>query len=234
MAKSGKMGLMKIKRWMVIVILAVFLLIIGFFLSVYFGYLDLAWFGFDRKIQSPAGQAEPEEEEKIEAKEWEDPAGFTFSYNKLMEINDNPEDEINYANLQLQMTDRSGEITITVNDTDYADINEWPESDEAVAGGSVLDTKVAGLSAKKISLPGNQRVITGFIDADKVLYLIGLDLGKDSSFWQKNYDLVLSSFEMIPLEGEAEDSLRLIETDMGGRDDSFGGEVIYEAEEIIE
>jgi len=219
---------------MIIVILVVFLLIIGLFLSVYFGYLDLAWLGFGRKIQSPAGQAEQEKEEKIEAKEWEDPAGFTFSYNKLMEINDNPEDEINYANLQLQMADRSGEITIIVNDSDYIDIDEWSESDETVAGGSVLDTKAAGLSAKKISLPGNQKVITGFIDADKVLYLVSLDLGKDSSFWQRNYDLVLSSFEMVPLEGEAEDSLRLIETDVGAEDDSFSGEVIYEVEEVIE
>ena len=228
---------MKIKKWMIIAILAVFLLIIGLFLSVYFGYLDLAWFGFDRKIQSPAGQAQPEEEEKIEAVVWEDPAGFIFSYNKLMEIKDNPEDEINYANLQLQMLDRSGEITIIVNDTDYADVDDWSENDEAAAGGSALGTKTAGLEAKKISLPGNQKVITGFIDADKVLYLVGLDLGKDSSFWQKNYDLVLSSFELIPLEGEAEDSLRLIETDLSGADggaDGFSGEVIYEAEEVIE
>jgi len=172
--------------------------------------------------------------DSIEAEQWEDPAGFSFSYNKLMEVNDNPEDEINYANLQLQMADRSGEITIIVNDTDYADIDEWSESDETVVGGSVLDTKVAGLSAKKISLPGNQKVISGFIDADGVLYLIGLDLGKDSSFWQRNYELILSSFELVPLEGEAEDSLRLIETDAGSGAEGFDGEVIYEAEEVIE
>ena len=225
---------MKIKKWMIIVILAVFFLIIGLFLSVYFGYLDLSLFGFGRGIQSPAGQVEQEEEEKVEAEERLDPAGFTFSYNKLMEINENPEDEINYANLQLQMADRSGEITIVVNDTDYADVDEWSEGDKAVAGGSVLDTNVAGLSAKKVSLPGNQKVITGFIDADQVLYLVGLDLGKDSSFWQRNYDLILSSFELTPLEGEADDSLRLVETAGDFEDDSFSGEVIYEAEEVIE
>ena len=219
---------------MVVVIVAVFLLSVSFSLSVYFGYLDLAWLGFDRKIQSPAGWAEPEKEERIEAEEWEDPAGFAFSYNKLMEINDNPEDEINYANLQLQMADRAGEITIIVNDTDYADINDWLENDETLAGGSVLDTKIAGLEAKKISLPGNQKVVSGFIDADKVLYLISLDLGKNSSFWQRNYDLVLSSFEMIPLEGEAEDSLRLVETEAAAGDDNFSGEVVYETEEVIE
>ena len=225
---------MKIKKWMIIVILAVFFLIIGLFLSVYFGYLDLSLFGFGRGIQSPAGQVEQEEEEKIEAEDRLDPAGFTFSYNKLMEINENPEDEINYANLQLQMADRSGEITIVVNDTDYADVDEWSEGDEMVVGGSVLDTNVAGLSAKKVSLPGNQKVITGFIDADQVLYLVGLDLGKDSSFWQRNYDLILSSFELTPLEGEADDSLRLVETAGDFEDDSFSGEVIYEAEEVIE
>ena len=225
---------MKIKKWMIIVILAVFFLIIGLFLSVYFGYLDLSLFGFGRGIQSPAGQVEQKEEEKIEAEERLDPAGFTFSYNKLMEINENPEDEINYANLQLQMADRSGEITIVVNDTDYADVDEWSEGDEMVVGGSVLDTNVAGLLAKKVSLPGNQKVITGFIDADQVLYLVGLDLGKDSSFWQRNYDLILSSFELTPLEGEADDSLRLVETVGDFEDDSFSGEVIYEAEEVIE
>jgi len=225
---------MKIKKWMIIVILAVLFLIVGLFLSVYFDYLDLSLFGFGRGIQSPAGQVEQKEEEKIEAEERLDPAGFTFSYNKLMEINENPEDEINYANLQLQMADRSGEITIVVNDTDYADVDEWSEGDEMVVGGSVLDTNVAGLLAKKVSLPGNQKVITGFIDADQVLYLVGLDLGKDSSFWQRNYDLILSSFELTPLEGEADDSLRLVETAGDFEDDSFSGEVIYEAEEVIE
>lgn len=225
---------MKVKRWMIVVISAVFFLIIGLFLSVYFGYLDLAWFGFGGKIRSPAGLEGPEKEETIEAKERFDPAGFTFSYNKLMEMDENPEDEINYANLQLQMADRSGEITIIVNDTDYADIDDWSENDEAVAGGSVLDTNVAGLLAKKISLPGNQEVVTGFIDADQVLYLVGLDLGKNTGFWQRNYNLILSSFKLVPLEGEAEDSLRLVETDVGGGDDNFSGEVIYEVEEVIE
>ena len=183
-----------------------------------------AWYKFGAKKQTTItllSSQTPKQEEKIETLGWKDPAGFSFSYNKEFKIDNHPEDEINYANLDLASPDHQGLINITVSD-----------SSDQIETGNSLDTQVANLAAKKVLLP--EGTVTVFSDSDKVTYKIKMDPQADKDFWNRNYDLILSSFKLIPIEGESEDSARL-QTSQSS-DEQTGGEegAIVEDEEVVE
>ncbi len=227
----------KIKKKLLLILVAVFFfLLAGASLLLQWGGFD--WLKNNKKVKQPILSDQEDSlalpEEKIETAKWEDPAGFSFSYNKELEFDKHPEDKVNYANLEFSFVGKKGIIKIIVNDSDYQDLDEWYENDKSVRKGSAIDTEVAGLKAKKVVVSQPiSRVVTAFIDADQVIYLLQLDPEGEDRFWQRNYDLILSSMELIPLEGESGESLRLleIEEDWGEGEE---GEVIVEPVEVVE
>jgi len=172
----------------------------------------LPWFRAEEKITNPLGVKEEKKEKfNFEWALWEDPAGFSFEYPRELEIDIHPEDESNYSFLTLSSKSRKGKIDIICNDTQYKDINEWLTEDSLVKQGNGLETKVASVSAQKVAL-GKGREIIAFIDWDEVIYVIDKTpfdsaQGKPAEvdFWQEIYSRVLSSFKLIPLEGESEE-----------------------------
>lgn len=189
----------------------------------------------DKSVSSLGPIIEEEEIGEISTTKWEDPAGFAFDYNQEFKIDDNPDDEINYANLDMTTEDKDGVINITVNDTEYEDVQEWVDEDDAVSGGSVLDTEIGGLQGKKVVLPGSSgEIISAIIDADQVIYLISLKTSDEEKYWQKNYETILSSFEMVPFEGEEEDSARFLEIETGTGEDFGGEDAVWLEEEVIQ
>lgn len=158
---------------------------------------------------------------------WEDPAGFSFEYPKSFEVNDHPEDENNYANLELTTSEKEGRIIIIVNDTEYADLDQWLEEEELIKDGNALGTEIASMSAKKVVLEEG-REVAGFIDWDQVIYTIDVS-GPDKEYWQEVYNHILSSFKLIPLEGESEESFY----EWLGDFDTSGADIV-EAVEVIE
>lgn len=226
----------KISKKLFLVLLGIFLLILALG-SALLEWGNLDWIKLDwlkgKKTDSSAKVEKEAEPEKIETADWQDPAGFSFSYNKILKIDDHPENEVNYAYLELTAPDKKGTIKIMVNDSEYSDLAEWFQNDKNVKDGNAIDTNIAGLPAKKVSLSGTEpKIVTAFMDADQVIYLIELKSEDEERFWQPNYDLILSSFKLIPLEGEQEGSLRLLEIEVG--EEEGGGEVIVEEEEVIE
>jgi len=202
-------------------ILLIILVLVYIFRDQLSGYLGIS----SSSDQIPQQEEKPEY--SFEWTWWEDAAGFAFEYPQSFEINDHPEDEINYANLELTSQDKSGRIIILVNDTEYADIEAWLENDELVKEGSGLGTEVASMSANKVVLKEG-REVAGFIDWDQVIYTVDVE-GEDKDYWQAVYDQILTSFKLIPLEGESQETF----TDwMGGFDTS--GVDIVEAMEVIE
>jgi hypothetical protein len=198
------------------------------------GYLDLATIigkGQPSEIIKPQA-TEVKPEEKILTQEWQDPAGFTFSYNQDLKINNHPEDEVNYANLELLQKDRQGSIMILVSDSRYANLEEWLKKDPALMNGNALETKIAGLVAKKVAV--GEKVFTGFFDSEGVFYLLVLNPKTETTFWRKNYELILESFKLTPYEGESKDSARLREAPATEEEEEDGGNVIYEEEEVVE
>ena len=145
----------------------------------------------------------PAEKFNFEWTEWQDPAGFAFEYPKTVELDSHPADETNYAFLELTAKDKAGKITITVNDSQYTDVDEWLENDELAKTGSSLETEIASTSARKVALEKG-REVAAFIDWDQVIYLVDCQ-AEDQDFWQSVYQHILSSFKLIPLEDESEE-----------------------------
>lgn len=131
---------------------------------------------------------------------WEDPAGFGFEYPEEIEINDHPEDEVNYAYLTFSHQDHSGKIIITCNDSEDEDIDGWLKNNKKIKGASALETEIASVSGRKLAL-GQGKEMTAFIDWDKVLYTIEIE-AQDQNYWQPVYKHILDTFELIPLKGE--------------------------------
>lgn len=177
---------------------------------------------------SPLGVQDQKETFNFKYKLWEDPAGFSFEYPEEIEIDIHPEDENNYSFLTLTSKDREGKLDIICNDSQYADINEWLEEDSLVKQGSGLETQIASVSGKRVAL-GNGREITAFIDWDEVIYIIDRTPESEVDYWQEIYSHLLSSFTLIPLEGETEEQFSQW---LGGFD--TGGMDVVEAVEIIE
>lgn len=182
-----------------------------------------------RQIRSPVGSQTEKVQEEVKQAKWESPAGFSFSYNEKLKLDSHPEDEENYASLTLTDEAKPGQIDILVNDFSYQSLDDWFSEDPQVAGGNMLDTSIASLPAKKVAL-GNSEVSI-FVDAENVYYAIWLKPDQDIDFWRENYNLILSSFTLIPYEGEEEDSTR-VEQATYEQEDEDGA--IYLPEETIE
>jgi len=156
----------------------------------------------DEESVSPLTERPMLQEEEFVLTSWEDPAGFSFDYPEILEIDLHEEDETNYAHLELTREDKEGRILIIANDSDYATLEEWLEEDKEVKDGISLDTEIAGVKAKRVASGGGKE-ITALIDLDQVIYqIIKEPEGEDS--WQQIYRIILYSFELIPLEGESE------------------------------
>jgi len=135
---------------------------------------------------------------------WEDPAGFSFDYPKEITIDNHPEDKQNYAWLELTKEGSKGKIILFCKNSQYSSIDQWAKKDKEVSKGNSLDTTIASASAKKVAL-GEESEIAAFIDPDAVIYTIKI-IPENESFWQEIYRRILSSFKLIPLEGESEKS----------------------------
>jgi len=171
---------------------------------------------------------------KIDTVDWEDPAGFSFSFDKSFKVDSHPDDEVNYSNLTFTKEGDSGIVQITVSDFKYKNLDDWLAKDTEAKLGAGLDTQISGINAKKVAI-GNG-LLLGLVDSDNVGYFLRLKPGSDEAYWQKSFNIILDSFKFTPYEGESSDSQRLQESfensDAGvsGADDN----VIYEPEEIIQ
>jgi len=170
---------------------------------------------------------------KIETADWDDPAGFSFSFDKSFKVDSHPDDEVNYSNLTFTKEGDSGVVQITVSDFKYKNLDDWLVKDTQAKLGAGLDTQVSGINAKKVAI-GNG-ILLGLVDSDNVGYFLQLKPGSDEAYWQKAFNIILDSFKFTPYEGESSDSLRLQES-LEDSDAGFGADdnVIYESEEVIE
>ena len=179
----------------------------------------IAFFWYKNRSREPLSPTEPgtmgqgrasdkntEEEKKTKFNwtVWEDPAGFSFEYPKETTINNHPEDKENYAWLELTKEGSKGKIAIFCKDSQHNNIDQWAKKDKEVSAGNSLNTTIASASAKKVAL-GEGKEIAAFIDPDAVIYTIKL-IPENETYWQEIYRRILSSFKLIPLEGETQET----------------------------
>ena len=77
----------------------------------------------------------------VESTTWNDPAGFSFQYPKNLTVDNNEDDDANYAHVELTNAAHPGNIIVWVSDLP----KKWPPE-----GGMSIDTTLGGLPAKKI------------------------------------------------------------------------------------
>ena len=187
-----------------------------------------AWFFFYR--QASSGLISPltdkKEEPEVKLLVWEDPAGFKFNYPQEVEINNHPEDEENYAHLELTATASPGSILIWVKDTKYQNIEDWAKDQGSEV--QIFDSDLGGNPAKKVAFLNPQKLTTATIDVDA---LVLVELLSQDSWWTETYNQILSSFEFIPLSGEEISTPAKVSGSSGQTNE---GGVIDEGEEIIE
>lgn len=142
-----------------------------------------------KETVSPAGQEQKWPEPTVGPKllTWNDPAGFAFQYDSGLEIDNHPEDKINYANLEITEPGKEGKIIVLAADTKYKSVSEW--------AAKAVDATLGGKPAKRIVTAGSDKVVVGAID-DKILFTVEMDLAGVTT-WQERFDQIISSYEFV-------------------------------------
>lgn len=187
-------------------IIWVLVLLIGILagLGIVFNKQIISWWQSRGRDKSLGIKEEEKEKFSFDWALWEDAAGFSFEYPRGLEIDVHSDDDINYSFLTLTSKEREGKIDIICNDSQYQTIEEWAEEDSLVKAGNALETEVASISGQRVALGGG-REITAFIDWDEVIYVFDKTPEKELDFWNEIYARIISSFKLIPLEGESEE-----------------------------
>lgn len=162
-------------------------------------------------------------ESSVKLAVWEDPSGFKVSYPQEIEINNHPEDEENYAHLELTVDSHSGSILIWVKDNTYKEIEDWVKKENSTGSAQVLDSELGGNPAKKLAFNNPQRLVTATLDGNAIVLI---EVYPEDQWWNETYNQILSSFEFIPLASENKTITKPISGSSGG--------IIDEGEEIIE
>jgi hypothetical protein len=147
---------------------------------------------------------------------WNDPDGFSFSYDPDITINKHDEDQTNYAHLELTNPSHKGAVTVWEKDTTAADVTAWVQTEKEFVAANVIDTAFGGQPGKKVIISGDHpKMVTGTIYGGYLYYIE--ESGADEGYWQSEYNSVLNSFAFKPA-GNA--NTQSSENDQSGGDDS--------------
>ncbi|MCL5676085.1 MAG: hypothetical protein M1120_03080 [Patescibacteria group bacterium] len=155
---------------------------------------------------------------------YEDPLGFTFSYPSKFKVNIHPEDQINYADVELTNQDKTQNFKFVVSDTNYSDINTWALNDNSVKEGSSLDSKLGSLAAKKVYLSKTNKIIIGTI-WDKMLLTLEFTPADDKNLTASLND-ILSSLNIPKSANYTSGSAETSSNNTSGSGDSGIEEVV--------
>jgi hypothetical protein len=152
---------------------------------------------------------------------WDDPAGFTFTYDSSMSVNPHSEDNENYSHVELTKKNSPGSIIVWASDTTAQTIGNWVKGQKKYVGAAIIDTTFGGQPGAKTKmkdLPGNATVGALY---DGLVFYIELN-SSDSSALADEYEQIVSSFTFKPLADENQST------------SGSGDESSYDEEEIVQ
>lgn len=114
---------------------------------------------------------------QVKTKTWDDPAGFRFSYPENLTLNSHPEDNQNYANLEI------GPVRVLMSDNKYKSLSDWAKPNTAIQ--TVLGDKEA------LKIKSDQKLTLAATDND-VLVVIESPISEE-----KLFDQIVASFEFV-------------------------------------
>lgn len=173
-------------------------------------------------ISSQDGSPTP----KVTIREYKDPLGFSLSYPANFSLNTHPEDQENYADVELSSPDKTASVKLLVSDTNYQDISDWASQDSDVKDGSSIDSKLGNLTAKKVYLDKTNKIVIGAI-WDGMLFKIEI-APADNQESLKTVANVLSTLA-IPDQASYTNG---VTSSANGSMDTSGGD--YSGDEVVE
>jgi hypothetical protein len=187
---------MKTKKWIIVIILA--LLLGGGGAGAYLYYAA-------PRVQTTAPEVSvPTPEAKAKLVQWDDPAGFTFSYIDGMTINRHDEDKENYAHVEFTHPAHPGSLIVWAKDLPkgVTDTALWVKKDATLSAAVSIDTTLGQVAAQKLLVASPQKKqIVGAV-ADGLLFYVEATL-TDEAYWQTAAETVVGSFAFVPLDGAA-------------------------------
>jgi hypothetical protein len=209
---------MQKKKWLLLALI-LGLILVG-------GGLFLIFNPFNKPSSLISPMGADNQEKEVALKVWEDPAGFNFSYFEGIEIDNHEEDEENYAHLELTSQDYPGSILVWVKDKTEKNLDDWVTNQEGSP--QVLDSELGGQPAKKMAFLSPKKMMTVAFDQEVVIIV---EVFPENEWWDKAYQQVIESFELVPLEKEDK-----AKVNAPGAWEGSGGDsgIIDEGEEIVE
>lgn len=163
----------------------------------------ILWKQRQKPADSSSTQTQTQNQTTEEVTLWEDQAGFSFKYPKVLSFDKHDEDEVNYAHIEFKSATHSGRLIVWAKDTTYSDVSSWVTKDKTVMSVASVDTTLGGQPAKKIilSVP-SKKIIIGTI-SDQILFTVEAEPTEGDSYWTTVSDTIASSFAFTPSANSA-------------------------------
>jgi hypothetical protein len=176
-------------------------------------YLFVLKKGTDTTAQQ--GIVEPTKAIDVRLATWKDQAQFTFEYPETLKIDPHPEDQDNYAHVELTNPEHPGNVVVWAKDTTAADLTTWLKQNKIE---TAIDTNLGGEVAKKTMGEGKDKTILVTTIHGGYLYQVEVTLA-DSAYWQKTFDGVLASLTFT----DSQETVSQVDTSAPVAEDSGGG-----------
>lgn len=147
-------------------------------------------------------------------KEYQDEAGFSFSYPDNLSITKNEiTDDSTYSDIQISSKDVSGSLNLKITDSKFKSLDEWLSSNKEASKDKPKEVKLGNMKAAELKTA--DRLLLAAVDQG-ILFTIEMPL-IEQDFWTKVYNKVLANFSFV-LPGASQ----------GSDDISFEGEEVIE------
>ncbi|MDO8451578.1 MAG: hypothetical protein Q7S76_01790 [bacterium] len=134
--------------------------------------------------------------------DWDDPAGFAFTYFEGSRVDKHDEDQENYAHVEFSDDRHPGGLIVWAKDTTSEDITAWVRTEKEYKEASILDTTLGDTPAKKILLSSEGKVVTAAI-YDGLLFMVETTLGEDG-YWAEMNTQIIDTFSFAPVDDQTE------------------------------
>ncbi len=160
----------------------------------------------------------------VENIKYQNEAGFSFEHPSDVTVKENELDATTYADLVLS-SETDGSIDITIVDTKLKDLAAWKKQNKVPESMKAEDVQLGDLTASQETLNTGKTTLTAI--GQGVLYTITVNPDDNFEYWQRVYEVVVSSWKFELPEEEP-----VVPVQGSGAMPAASGDTIYEEETI--
>ena len=138
------------------------------------------------EIQLPSATPTP-----VEMNSWKDQSEFEFKYPKNLSLNSHPEDNENYAHLELTQSSVPGSVMLWAKDTKFTTIDDYIKGNKIT---NSIQSTLGGLPAVKLIDPTDNNKFSLITIRNGYLYQIDINSAGIKS-WNEAFNLIADSYQ---------------------------------------